>query len=278
MDVNVLIRKFSDLHYEHSSRAGSPFIPSELETDSDTVLILAGDLYNGVESLNFIKTFANRFKAVLVVLGNHDYYGMEYRVLPYQYKAEIKHLGLTNVHILQNEGIEIDKYHFFGSTFWTDMDKGNPLVETLAPKVMGSSDYSLIKVGKKLSIALDAFVEPQLMNPQIWQAEHKVAFEAMRRYVDQHTPVVLITHHPGSMLAISPEYKRYGMTNHLWASEYGDWIIDNPNVKMWFSGHTHTPHDFTIGETRFVGNPIGYPGENKLWDPISLYQLPDITS
>lgn len=257
---------------------GNPWIPQRLDTDKDTVLILAGDLDTGVRSLDHIKTFADQFKAVIVVLGNHDYYDQQYRALPYEYKAAIQYHGLRNVHILQNEGIEIDKYHFFGSTFWTNMDRGSPLVEMLAPKVMGQSDFSLIKVGYKTSVKIGELTEPLFMGPKIWQEEHKTAFDAMRRYVDQHTPVVLITHHPGSMQAISEEYKQYGNANHLWASEYGDWVVDNPNVKMWFSGHTHTPHKFMIGTTHFIGNPIGYPGEKSRWDPISLYQLPDITS
>src|ERR1035437_1024565 len=81
------LRVYSDIHLDHySSRASSKFekafwYPPELPDDKDTTLILAGDLWMGTKfiewaGLCWIGIVAKRFKEVLIVLGNHDYWPM----------------------------------------------------------------------------------------------------------------------------------------------------------------------------------------------------------
>ena len=31
--------------------------------------------------------------------------------------------------------------------------------------------------------------------------------------------------------------------------------------KLWVSGHTHTPFDYQVGDTRVIGNPRGFREE-----------------
>ena len=272
----MLIRVYSDVHWEKSVKLGMVFIPEELESDKDTVLVLAGDLHNGLSSIGIIREFAYRFKAVLIVLGNHDYYGEYYPLLPGKYKEQLKQPGLENVHLLQNEVVEIDDYAFFGSTFWTNCDMNSPLVINQSKWVM-QSDWFNIKWRTYIADEEHYIFRTQMYTIERWLEEHQIAFQYLRAAANTYKNLVVITHHPGSMQAIAEEYKRYGDTNYLWASEYGDWVLDNANIKMWLSGHTHTPHNFHIGETHFVGNPIGYPGQSRSWDPIALYKLPKVT-
>lgn len=53
----------------------------------------------------------------------------------------------------------------------------------------------------------------------------------------------------------------------------------NPNSimpKAWIYGHTHDKHDYMLGRTRFICNPIGYSGErgafSQLVEP-AIYEI-----
>ena len=41
----------------------------------------------------------------------------------------------------------------------------------------------------------------------------------------------------------------------LFRSEF---MLDNPQIKLWTHGHTHEDFDYMIGSTRIVCNPRGY--------------------
>ena len=54
--------------------------------------------------------------------------------------------------------------------------------------------------------------------------------------------------------------------NGAFVSNLDEFIMDHPQIKLWTHGHVHNVFDYTIGETRVVCNPRGYPGENTEWD------------
>lgn len=44
------------------------------------------------------------------------------------------------------------------------------------------------------------------------------------------------------------------------------YLLDEVNSikpKAWIYGHTHDKHDYYIGRTHYICNPVGYPGENN---------------
>ena len=41
-------------------------------------------------------------------------------------------------------------------------------------------------------------------------------------------------------------------------SDLSEFILDNPQIKLWTHGHTHEDFDYMIGSTRVVCNPRGY--------------------
>ena len=48
--------------------------------------------------------------------------------------------------------------------------------------------------------------------------------------------------------------------NGGYMTELSEFILDNPEIKLWTHGHTHSSHDYQIGNTRIVCNPRGYAG------------------
>ena len=35
-------------------------------------------------------------------------------------------------------------------------------------------------------------------------------------------------------------------------------LVRKVGARLWVSGHTHTPFDYEVGQTRVIGNPRGY--------------------
>ena len=84
----------------------------------------------------------------------------------------------------------------------------------------------------------------------------------------QDRKVVVCSHHAPSHSSIHYTYKqpRYSTMNGAFVSNLDEFIMDHPQIKLWTHGHVHNVFDYTIGETRVVCNPRGYPGENTEWD------------
>ena len=103
--------------------------------------------------------------------------------------------------------------------------------------------------------------------------ENSKAKESLSSFLSLETDKkkVVVTHHPLSMNAIAEKYKRYGVANFFFASDMERHVVDK--VDLCISGHTHTPHDFTVGNTRFYSNPIGYYGENEQVNTLSLIEI-----
>ena len=53
-------------------------------------------------------------------------------------------------------------------------------------------------------------------------------------------------------------------------SNLDNFILDNPQIKLWTHGHTHEDFDYRIGSTRVVCNPRGYDGYEDRADNFEL--------
>jgi hypothetical protein len=72
--------------------------------------------------------------------------------------------------------------------------------------------------------------------------------------------VVVVTHHSPSKASIKPKYAGDNLMNGAYSSDLSEFILDNPQIKLWTHGHTHDVFDYMIGGTRIVCNPRGYKG------------------
>ena len=255
-------RLMSDIHTEFGSPA---FIkdPPVLVDDKETILLLAGDIGLNDGGIKYANSLAPRFKAVCVVLGNHEFYNHDFTVVPEIAEEAIEH---PNVHLLDNSYCLYDDVVIIGSTLWTSFNNRDPMTMLKAQRVM--SDYHVIKYAysRKLTPE-DVYVQHQL----------NVAFLELAIKDCQHfnRKLVVMTHHLPVDQCIHPTYKG-DSTNPMYSAgldkEMERWSKD---VSLWVFGHSHTSHDSMIGTCRMVSNPFGYYKHevNDEFDPTLVIEV-----
>lgn len=259
------IRYMSDLHLEferynpHDERYFS--VPHQ-EDDCETILILAGDvgLINRPHTYtHFFLDVGNRFKAVLYVPGNHEYYR---GTMGFDITTLKRNLIECNVNVLDDSSIKIGGQLFIGSTLWTDFNHEDPMVMLKASGYM--SDYNLIKregeYGSLVSINSDYIL-----------LQHKKSLSFIIDTLENYNDAVVITHHLPSFRSVNVRKWGYHYSNHYYYSDL-EYIIERYGPKLWFHGHTHDSFDYSIGKTRVLCNPRGYVGHeiNLSFDPNSF--------
>lgn len=157
----------SDIHLEYYK--GYEYITKHFELDSDTILVLAGDV--GKPSLpsyrEFLAWVASRCRYVILVAGNHEYWHSKKvwsHVVPL-IKERVN--GLTNICFLHNSSITIEGIKFIGSTLWSNASLDSYVVE----KIMG--DYYSIKTkinNRKYGITVNTTHGWRLKGPRFKEA------------------------------------------------------------------------------------------------------------
>ena len=123
------IRIISDLHLDpiYFEPLDIPIVPNE----KDIVMVIAGDAAEQRNSCGFIFEMLQRFKAVVFVCGNHEYFKGNLKRTPEKISERIaeKNGGKlpNNFHLLAMDEVVIDDVVFIGSTLWTDYDNLNQM-------------------------------------------------------------------------------------------------------------------------------------------------------
>jgi len=238
----------SDLHLEFKF-----FLIPEMENEKDIVVVLAGDI-GLIEKPwtyeDFIADTCDRFKKVIWILGNHEFYGGKFgTALSKLWNATLEH---ENLYVLDKESIVIDNVAFICATLWTNMDNHNQMTMYDAKNCM--NDYKKIRNGP--------INEPwkRKLSPVNTVAEHLRAKEFIfaeivaQKKAGNHT--VVVSHHLPSFQSIPEEFRGDNL-NGAYASELFEDIMDT-QPDIWAHGHTHASSDYVIGITRVICNPRGY--------------------
>lgn len=249
------IRLISDIHLEFQG-----FELPKLPTDSEDILVCAGDIGVGLQGADWISGMSDRFKAIIYVAGNHEFYKGNYTKRR-KYLREYK--WPKNVHYMDGDYAHIDEYTFIGATLWTDNDKGNPMFDIRVRREL--NDYNYIDYD-------DEYGVQHILTPKVTGRLHEADKAKIAEYLlccDESRKIVVVTHHLPSYACIHPNY-RGSRLNPAYASSLDDLIFDyEPN--LWVFGHSHKSCDITLGNTRLCGNPRGYfidsRGENSEFDP-----------
>jgi Icc-related predicted phosphoesterase len=263
------IKLASDLHLEFSPHTTI----RQNETPVD-ILVLAGDICVGdyftrpVESPyyqvahNFDRFFAiasDEFENVIYVLGNHEHYrGYIDRTLDDIREALSKY---KNIHILNDQFVDIGDTRFIGSTLWTDMHRGDPLtMETLRH---GMNDFKLIekKATHQKFLPKDALA--------VYIQSRKFIFDTAKT----HDKCVVVSHHAPSEMSVHPRYRYDYHMNGGYYSNIEDEIIDHPSIKAWMHGHMHDSFAYMLGSTSVYCNPKGYNDQNPHYNRNFVYEL-----
>jgi len=235
MKLHVL----SDLHTEFAD-----FSPPE--TDAD-VVILAGDIGVG---LGGIEWAVRRFpKAPLIyVPGNHEFYDHDIGLT-----GELKAAAPANIHVLNNDTLQLDGIRYIGSTLWTDFKlhgEGEArFTRQLAKELI--EDFASIKNGKRRFTPEDSV--------ELHEASKVWLVGELEREFDG--PTVVVTHHLPAATSVAKRYANDPL-NPVFASRLEN-VIEKYRPELWIHGHTHVPCDYELFDTRIVCNPRGYPGENR---------------
>lgn len=272
------IKLVSDLHLEFSD--------IDIKNDEGCdVLILGGDimvaedLYNHPEPdvpytpdiikilgnrqscanrfREFLKRVSSQFPHVIYIAGNHEFYHGKWVKSITVLRDECA--KYSNIYFLENDVKIINDVVFVGGTLWTNCDKGNPMVQHAIQDMM--QDYKLIR-NDDLGFTR--------LRPAHTISRHRKTLEYFKVILDQHRDkiCVVVGHHAPSHLSVHEMYQNDTLTNFAYYSDLSEFILDHPQIKLWTHGHTHTPFDYTIGDTRIVCNPRGYEGyePNSGWD------------
>lgn len=249
------VRYVSDLHLEfHREDVGALmmiFVPP-LATDHESVLVLAGDISKDFGRLiDFLQLLAPRFKHVVFVAGNHEFYGYDYqdylRALK-RFSDEFPNITATS----ELEEVVVDDVRFLASTYWADGGK-SPMEHMFVEQ--GLWDFRQIQFtenGKQRNFRVNDMKKIHCDQKRMLEEKLSTPFAGK---------TVVVTHHLPSYALCHP---RFGTDcNGGFASESTDLMYGPEAPALWIFGHTHDTIDRQIADTRVVSNPSGYRHEYK---------------
>jgi len=257
----VRLHVFSDLHFEMSARAAPEFFASKgwhsLEGRAE-VAILAGDIGSTqperihetlVEPLHL---FGQRYRTVFYVPGNHEPYGTSLRESAAQLRRHVlENDQLANVYFLSPERAEgfptLGARVVHGGVLWFPLNAETQ--DRMRQRLL--NDFRLIE---------DIDTAPE---------EHQHVVASLRERVLPGD--VVVTHHGPSLRSV-PECFRESIVNCFFTTDLED-LIRALRPALWVHGHTHSPLDYRVGETRVYANPLGYRGEGSnpaFWQRVEI--------
>jgi len=282
--------EFGDLDFNNDENAdvlilgGDIFVAEDVKNfsyvDEQIMAATPSMLARGERYYNFLKRCSERFKFVILIMGNHEHYHGDYAET-----ASVIHTligGFSNVHFLDKEWRIINGVLFFGGTLWTDMNNEDP--KTLHEIAYMMNDYRGVRNSSKTVQyrvpSLDennpdgfTFKErPAQFTPQDSVEDHKSFLKCLDEVLALHPdlPTVVCGHHAPSKASTHPRYKNEVLTNGAYSTNLDNYILDRRQIKLWTHGHTHEDFDYMIGTTRIVCNPRGYDGYEERADRFQL--------
>lgn len=220
----------SDIHLEFHKDNGKSFINS-LPSENIDVIILAGDICYGDEIDKVIGWFCAKFKHVILINGNHDFYTLDREFVVNQNKKAMN--KYKNYHWLDNSIIEIEGQRFLGTPLWFKKAPHAPIHQM--------NDIHQIK------------------NFESWvYKENEKAINFLKKEILPGD--IVITHYLPSEKCVSTWWKGSPL-NAFFVCDV-EQIIRDKTPGVWVSGHTHDSFSFKIGKTQMICNPFGYVGHH----------------
>ena len=243
------IRVLSDLHLEFG-----PLNLEVMEDEKEQICVLAGDI--GIASRRstfnpFLQEMSERFRTVLYIPGNHEYYDSSYTTA-LKKMADVL-LRYPNVNIGNNFSFVTDHTVFICSTLWTDMNKRDPLtMMTCRDRI---NDFGYIRIGDADQPYRRPFTPTDAV--LFHDLSRNFIFSEIDKYKQTKLKIVVVSHHAPSFQSVLEKYRDQKEINGAFASALDEQIIENGPL-VWIHGHMHNSLDYMIGDTRVVCNPRGY--------------------
>jgi hypothetical protein len=262
----VRINLVSDLHVDIAGNGG--YVPPPVDAD---VTVVAGDARApGTLALRAVRDlYPDRDRPLIYVPGNHDYYSHhdpkrpELKTTFERQREEMSAVAAELCVTLIDDAVAvIDGVRFIGSTLWTDFSARPgyvPFEDAIREAARGMNDYRLIKTGKGRS--------KDQLRPRDTINAHKVERAFLERTLA--TPFdgdasVIVTHHAPSYRSLMLRGLTFNNLDWCYASNLEHLMHGDAAPAIWMHGHVHVNRDYTVGNTRIVANPRGYPLRNGL--------------
>ena len=264
-----MLRIVSDIHAEffgdyksHVTNNGRDWnhltvIPKMPDVDEkEQTLILAGDIVtiNNIDKYQpFFDDLSNRFKDIILVMGNHEFYNSDYDAAVTDYYTFLSQWN--NIVLLENEAILYNGTTLiYGGTMWTDFDKNSLSKQYIS---MGMNDFRIV------------YKDNRLFHPDDAEKVYNQFMSGLESWLEKVDNIIVVSHHAPSKESSLDIYKGSPL-NPAFCANLEEFIIENSDkIKFWFHGHVHNKNDYMIGNTRVISNPRGYdyPNENPYYDP-----------
>ena len=224
--MTLRCRVLSDLHFEFHDDGGRAFVES-LDNRNVDVLIVAGDLTTQRHIRAALRMLCDRFRRVVYVPGNHEFYHSSRNVV--EAELDAASIELRNLFVLDiNQRATINGVRFVGCPLWfrrSDADSSS------------MNDFRLIR------------------DFESWVYEENArCIDYLERTVRPGD--VVVTHYLPSQRSVAPRYIGSPL-NPFFVCDVGPLIFEQQPA-LWVHGHTHDSCDYRIGATRVVCNPFGY--------------------
>jgi predicted phosphodiesterase len=235
-------------------------------------LALCGDIGhpNTIIFKDFIDYCSKRWEHVFYVTGNHDYYNKIHTRWRYKYPKTMEQIekdieelfkNYTNVHYLQKKQFDIPNtdYVILGCTLWTHIQKKDYVDAhyTLNDFKYICKNYTRFSVENLVALH---------ENHSTWILERLKYLESI------HKKAIVLTHHLPTSLIIHPKYIG-NPNNYLYYSELTE-HLDNPSLKAWICGHSHSVSRIIYRKgVKVMMNCKGYPRENTGYTNNCIYEI-----
>lgn len=258
MNRSLRVQLASDLHLEMFRKAFRDATRVErLGTDRADVLVLAGDIHNGVEA---IRRFADWPIPVFFVPGNHEFY--EHLVNP-TIDAMREACRGTQVRLLSGDSLLWHGVRFLGCTLWTDYALlGDGIRKTLAMQAC-----ERLMVDHRVIKGVDSKRRRFLPEDALAIHERERAWLLTELESIHEGPTVAITHHGVHPKSVHPRFAQHP-GNPGFISDLGAAVR---LADLWIHGHVHDSFDYKLGATRVVANPGSYAlnlSQARNWDEL----------
>lgn len=212
---------------------------------------------------DFFRQCSEDFADTVYIMGNHEHYSGRFDLT-----VDIMRTALadfSNIHILDNQSIELHGFLIIGSTLWTNVNKSDPIAESIIRFAM--NDYKLIQVKDGNTY--------RKLQPFDTIKAHQDAVRYITDNASLSDKVIVLTHHAPTYKSIHEKYNNKDdyHINFAYASDLERTIESLPQIKLWTHGHVHNSFEYQVGNCRVLCNPKGYRNENKQFNPGKVIEV-----
>lgn len=212
-------------------------------------VVCAGDAADGPDGLHEVAARCAGVP-VIAVAGNHEYYTTPGAADTAAVQQRLRQPATGGaLHWLENAAVVLGGVRFLGATLWTDFALYGAAAAGMAASARVMPDF-------RGAIRHD----DRRLTPADTVRWHRASVEWLATELARPFPgpTVVVTHHAPHPACIEPAYAG-DPVSAAFASDLGA-LLDG-RAALWIHGHCHRATHFTVGGTRVISNPRGYPDE-----------------